>query len=61
MQGYTLVGCGRCGVRVVPRLAPTCPFRQEPVCDTCHVEAMRFVTEIQAKGHDPLPKPHRPM
>jgi hypothetical protein len=59
MRDYPLVGCGHCGVGVVPRLASHCPFRQEPVCELCFTEVMRLVTDLQAKGRDPLPKPRR--
>ena len=59
MRTYALVGCGHCGAGVVPSLASICPFRQEPVCETCHAEVMRFVTAMQAKGNDPLPKLRR--
>ncbi len=59
MRDYDLVGCGHCGRGVVPHLASLCPFRQEPVCDACYAEAIRFVNDLQAQGHDPLPQPQR--
>jgi hypothetical protein len=59
MQDYPLVGCGHCGVGIVPHLAPTCPFRQEPVCETCYAAVLQVVTTLRAQGRDPLARPRR--
>lgn len=57
MRAYPLVVCGHRGAGVLSGLVPLCPFREEPVCDACFSEVMRFVAHLQARGHDPLPKP----
>jgi hypothetical protein len=59
MREYDLAGCGHCGAGVLPRLALRCPFRQEPLCDDCHAQVTTFVADLQARGHDPLPKQRR--
>jgi len=50
MRDHSPVGSGYCGVGVAPHLVPVCPFHQEPLCEACHAEVLRFVTEMQVRG-----------